>query len=182
MIHYLNWEIINYWDLKILKNNSFWVKIFYFGTENKWDFFLHPIIDDNHHTIYYFAFDNKQQLEIFLKLTKISGIWWKTWCYIATWYDIETIQKAIKENDIKFFKQIPWIWPKTAKKIIIELKDKISLDEFEKQDENEILKNKIISAISWLWYNKQKIEKVLKTYKWDLKDTQQVMKDILKQL
>jgi len=174
MFHYFSWKIVNFKDYKILKNDSFWINIHYSGIQTEWDFFLYPIIDDNRHTMYYLCFDNTQQLDIFHRLTKISGIGAKTWCFIATAYEVEEI--------VKFFTNIPSIWPKTAKKIIIELKDKLSLDELDKIDENEVLRNKIINSISSLGYPKQKVEKILKTYKWDLSNTQQVIKDILKKL
>jgi len=182
MFHYFSWKIVNFKDYKILKNDSFWINIHYSWTQTEWDFFLHPIIDDNHHTVYYLCFDNTSQLDIFHRLTKISGIGAKTWCFISTAYEVEEIKKAIEENNVKFFTNIPSIWPKTAKKIIIELKDKLSLDELDKIDENELLRNKIINSISSLGYPKQKVEKILKTYKWDLSNTQQVIKDILKNL
>jgi len=182
MFHYFVWSIVNYWNYKILKNELFWINIYYEWSRKTWSFFLYPILDDNHHTIYYLWFDNVQQLNIFNRLIKISGIWAKTWCFISTAYEVEEIKKAIEANNIKFFTNIPWIWPKTAKKIIIELKDKLSLDELDKIDENELLRNKIINSISSLGYSKQKVEKILKTYKWDLSNTQQVIKDILKNL
>ena len=182
MFHYFSWKIVNFQNYKILKNESFWINIYYSWTQTKGNFFLHPVLDDNHHTIYYLWFDNIQQLNIFHRLTKISWIWAKTGCFIATSYPIEEIKSAIDTNNMKFFTNIPSIWPKTAKKIIIELKDKLSLDELDKIEANEVLKNKIISSISSLGYSKQKIEKILKTYKWDLSNTQKVIKDILKKL
>lgn len=182
MFHYFKWQIHNYWNYKILKNNFLGIQITYFWTQLEWDFFLHPILDTNNNTLYYLWFDNIQQLDIFHKLVKISGIGWKTACYISTSYSLDELNQAISSWDLKFFKQIPWIWPKTAKKIIIEIKDKLSLEDFEKEEQEDKQKESIIRWIVWLGYPKEKVKKILKDYNWDLKDVQSVIKDIIKKL
>jgi len=166
--------------MKILKNDFFWVKISYSGYQTEWDFFLYPILDQNHNTIYYLAFDNIRQLDLFNLLVKISWIGPKIANHISTFYDISEVDEAIKNNDVKFFQQISWIGPKTAKKILIELKDKISISDLEKIQEDEKLKNDIIKAVVSLWYNKTKVENFLKDYKWDLNDKQKVIQELIK--
>ena len=182
MFHYLKWEIKNFWNIKLLKNEYFWIKISYSGHKTEWDFFLYPILDQNHNTMYYLAFDDEKQLDLFNLLVKISGIWPKIANYISTFYDIEEIDNAIKNNDIKFFQQISWIGPKTAKKILIELKDKISISDLEKIDESEKMKSDIIKAVVSLWYSKTKVESFLKDYKWDFTDKQKVIQELIRSI
>jgi len=182
MFHYFSWKIVDFPGFKILKNKDFWIKITYSGIKTEWDFFLHPIIDQNHSTIYYLAFDSERQLDLFYLLLKISWIGPKTANFIVTWFDIEDIQKAIDTNDLNFFKQISWIGPKTAKKILIELKDKINISDIENFEKDEKLKNDIIRAVCSLWYSKQKVENFLKNYKWDFSDKQKIIQDIVKSL
>lgn len=182
MFHYFKWKIYNYWNYKILKNDFFWVQIIYFWTQIEWNFFLHPVLDTNNNSLYYLWFDDVKQLDIFHKLIKISWIGWKTSCYISTSYSLEELNQAISEWNLKFFKNIPWIWPKTAKKIIIELKDKISLEDFEKDEKEDRQKDTILRWIVWLGYSKDKVKKALEDYNWDLLDVQSVIKDIIKRL
>ena len=155
--------------------NSFWFK-------KEWDFFLYPIIDDNHHTLYYLAFDDLKQLNFFTKLIKISGVWVKTACYISTYYPIDDVKKAIDNNDINFFIAVPTIWQKTAKKIILELKDKINLSDLDEIDTQKKEKEKIVNAIVSLWYSKNKVKEILKSYTWDLSDYRRVIKEIISML
>jgi len=182
MFHYFHWEIVNFWEYKILKNENFGLKITYSGTKSEWDFFLYPIIDQNHNTMYYLAFDNVSQLNLFNTLLKISGIWPKTANYIVTSFLQDDIKNAINSNDINFFKQISGIWPKTAKKILIELKDKIEVSDLEKIEQNDKIKSDIIKWVVSLWYSKQKVENFLKTYKWDFSNKQKVIQDIIKSI
>jgi len=180
VFHYFVWEIKDFWEFKILKNESFWLKINYSWFQTNWEFFLYPILDQNHSTLYYLAFDDKKQLDLFQVLLKISWIWPKIANYITTAFDIEEINEAIENNDLNFFKKISWIWPKTAKKILIELKDKISISDIQWFEENEKLKNDIIKVVSSLGYSKTKIENFLKNYKWDFSNKQKVIQDIIK--
>jgi len=182
VFHYFNWQIVDFSGNKILKNSNFWLKISYSWIKREWDFFLYPLIDQNHSTMYYLAFDSIEQLDLFHLLIKISGIGPKIANFVVTWFSIEDIKNAIENNDVNFFKQIQWIWPKTAKKIIIELKDKIELSDLEQVEELEKIKKDIVKAVVGLGYNKTKVENFLKDYSWDITDKQKVISDILKSL
>lgn len=182
MLNYLRWKIYNYNSYKILKNDFFGVQITYFWNQKEWDFFLHPVLDTNNNSLYYLWFDDIQQLDIFYKIVKISWIWWKTACYMTTFYPLEKLKKAIWEQDLNFFKTVPWIGSKTAKKIIIELKDKVDIKDFENQEQLNKQKETILKWIVWLWYPKEKVKKELEKYSWDLSDVQLVIKDIIKRL
>jgi len=182
MFHYLKWKIHDYGKYKILKNDFFWVQVIYFWTQTEWEFFLQPMLDVKNNSLYYLWFDDIQQLDIFHKLVKISWIGWKTACYISTSYSLLELNQAISQWDLQFFKNIPWIWPKTAKKIIIELKDSFSIEDLEKDEKEDKQKDIILKWIVWLWYPKEKVKIALKEYDWDLSDVQLVIKDIIKRL
>lgn len=114
-------------------------------------------------------------------MIKISWIWLKTANYIATFFSLSDIKQALSSSDINFFTEIPWIWPKTAKKIIFELKDKVQLDELDKADELSEKKKKIISTLTNLWYNKSKIEEILKSVK-KIDDLQKTIQEIIRKI
>lgn len=182
MLHYFSGKLADYWDFKILKNEFFWINLSYFGLKNEGNFFLYPILDSNHNTLYYLGFDDFQQLSLFYKFIKISGVGPKISCFIVTSNPINEIKKSIENNDVDFFKGISWIGPKTAKKIIIELKDKIDLDDFNDVDSQSKKKDMILKWIVSLWYNKESVKNILKDYDWDLSNMQKVIKDIIKKI
>jgi len=181
MLHFFSWELVKFDDMVYLKNDIFGIKWYYFWLKKNWDFFLFPFLDTNHNTFYYAIFDAFKQLELFNRLIKISGIGIKTANYISTCFWLDEIKKAISNADVEFFTSIPGIGPKTAKKIIFELKDKIDLSELDKLDELNEKKRKILTTLVNLWYSKSKVEAVLKTIS-DIEDLQKTIQMIIKNL
>ena len=178
MLHYINWQLTRIYDEVFIKNEVFGIKWVYFGIKSEWEFFLYPFLDTNHNTFYYAIFDNFFQYELFLRLVKISWIWVKTANYLVTKFVLDEIKQAINEADVSFFTQVPGIWPKTAKKILLELKDKLSLEELEKVNQTEELKEKIVRTLVNLGYWRQKVEKILKEYK-NVENVSEVIKEII---
>jgi len=139
--------------------------------------FLHPYIDENHKTIRYYAFDTHTQKQVFEKLIKITGIGPKTGFHIAQIPE-KDIQKAIKELNIKFFQNIPGIWPKSAKKILFELKDTIKQADLKKLAVDDKLLKKITSTLKWLGYEARKINDIL--HKYDKPITEDNLGEVIK--
>ena len=128
MLHFFHGTIHQYWITKILKNDTFGIQISYTGKQKTGDFFLHPHLDEKKKTITYFAFDTAEQKQLFEELLKISGIWPKT-AFIIAQYGKDELNKALQTMDVKFFQAIPGIGPKSAKKILLELKGNINLQQ-----------------------------------------------------
>ena len=73
-----------------------------------------------------YGFKNESERNLFLMLISISGIGPKLAVSILSWVEIEELQSNILSGDIKSLTSIPGVGAKTAKRIIIELKDKLS--------------------------------------------------------
>ena len=73
-----------------------------------------------------YGFKNESERNLFLMLISISGIGPKLAVSILSWVEIEELKSNILSGDIKSLTSIPGIGAKTAKRIIIELKDKLS--------------------------------------------------------
>ena len=73
-----------------------------------------------------YGFLNRQDLDIFKKLISVSGIGAKTALGIMSVLDSFTLSQAIVSEDIKLISKAPGVGTKTAKRMILELKDKIS--------------------------------------------------------
>ena len=72
-----------------------------------------------------FGFAKKEELEIFKLLLTVNGIGAKTALAILSSMNIPTFCNAIINADIKVLKHISGIGPKSAERMIVELRDKI---------------------------------------------------------
>ncbi len=78
--------------------------------------------EDGH---FLFGFYNKEQREIFRLLISVSGIGSSSALLILSSLSVEQVKEAIASEDVATLKSIKGIGPKTAKRLIVELKDKI---------------------------------------------------------
>lgn len=124
-----------------------------------------------------FGFNTLEELKMFELLLGVSGVGAKTALGMLAICEPSEFALAIVSEDVKTLTQIPGIGPKSAKRIILELKDKIKT-----QQQVEAIKNKIenktetnskiqevlqtegkakeaIEALQVLGYNKKEIEK-----------------------
>ena len=72
-----------------------------------------------------FGFAKKEELEIFKLLLAVNGIGAKTALAILSSMNIPTFCNAIVNADIKVLKHISGIGPRSAERMIVELRDKI---------------------------------------------------------
>jgi len=143
-----------------LENDTFGIEVTYTGNQKKWTFFLTPLFDQNNQTRRYFAFDTPDQKERFEKVLKIQWIGGKSGYHIAM-LPYQELKEAVENFDAKYFQKLPWVWPKTAKRLLIELKQTITQWDFEKLSVDD----KIVKDITWslqgLGYSVQDIKKLL---------------------
>lgn len=170
MFHYFKGMITQFWDKTYITNDLFGLEIHYKGNQlpaidhkSLAEVFIYPHLDDNHKTIRYFAFDTHQQKTLFENLLKISGIGPKTAFHIAQLPE-KAIKQAVEQLDVKFFQNIPWIGPKSAKKILLELKDSVKMDDLQKLTIDQAIYKKITTTLKWLGYDNTKVKDMLQTY------------------
>lgn len=124
--------------------------------------YLYQIIREDAHLLY--GFFTKQEREIFKNLISVSGIGANTARMILSSYPYQEIQRAIINEDINFLQSIKGIGTKTAQRIVVELKDKLSREtattEIFKVASNT-LKNDALLALSSLGFQKSMAEKVV---------------------
>lgn len=119
-----------------------------------------------------YGFNTLEELKMFELLISVSGVGAKTALTMLAVCEPSEFAFAIITNDVKKLTTIPGIGPKSAERIILELKDKIKKAEQEEILEvgSVSLKNKkvkernnnveeAISALQVLGYNKKVIEK-----------------------
>ena len=76
-----------------------------------------------------FGFSSKDELKLFKKMITVSGIGPKGALAILSAMTVEQLKLAILSEDAKAIAKAPGIGAKTASKLILELKDKVSFDD-----------------------------------------------------
>ena len=112
-----------------------------------------------------FGFINESGKKLFLMLISISGIGPKLGMTILSGIEPEKLKSCIISGDVKTLTSISGVGAKTAKRIIIELKDKFSKvdDEnlgFNDEKDSEIFNN-ILNALISLGYSELESKKVI---------------------
>ena len=160
MFNILFWEKKIHWDRTYIENDLFGIEVMYSWHQKKWTFFLTPLFDQNNQTWKYYAFDTTDQKDRFEKVLKIQWIWGKSWYHIAM-LPYQELKEAVEQFDAKYFQKLPGVWPKTAKRLLIELKQTISQSDFEKLSVDDKIVKDITWSLQWLWYSVQQIKKLL---------------------
>lgn len=81
-----------------------------------------------------FGFSTLEEKEMFLKLISVSGIGPKVALSILSGIRLSDLSIAIKTEDIKVLSTIKGLGKKTAERIVLELKDKISVIGFNEEN------------------------------------------------
>lgn len=141
-----------------------------------------------------FGFLSRDDLSVFKLLLNVSGIGPKGALAILSTIGPDDLRFAVLSEDVKTISSAPGIGAKTAKRLIIELKDKLKLAEVfetalankEKAScENDVLlaKNEAVEALVALGYaSAQAMKAVQQVENAEEKDSEQILKEALKKL
>ena len=142
-----------------------------------------------------FGFLSKDELEVFKLLLNVNGIGPKGALGILSAISTDDLRFAVLSDDVNLIKSCPGVGAKTAQKLIIELKDKLRLeDAFEMavnnnnkkntvQDNTFIVMNEAVEALVSLGYSsKDAIAAVKKVENIQNKNSEQILKEALKGL
>ncbi len=120
-------------------------------------------VKEDSHTLYGFA--DQLERELFVHLISVSGIGPATGRMVLSSYTPAEIQQAIVEEDVPLIKSIKGIGPKSAQRIVLELKDKVAR---EMTESNVVLstsgnthRQEALSALILLGFNKSLAEKAI---------------------
>ena len=137
-----------------------------------------------------YGFLNRQDLDIFKKLISVSGIGAKTALGIMSALDSFTLSQAIVSEDIKLISKAPGVGTKTAKRMILELKDKISTQDIiprEYGDESKIIHtaayDEVLAALVVLGYKEFDAGRAISLVEdYEDMDAESLLKQALKKL
>ena len=115
-----------------------------------------------------YGFKDGDERELFFNLNLISGIGPRSAMNILSGTNPMEFKSRIIDGDVKSLTVIPGIGAKTAKRIIVELKEKFETDVIDKNDlglvdngDNKIIKD-AANALQSLGYKSNQVNKILK--------------------
>ncbi len=123
--------------------------------------YLH--VKEDSHTLYGFA--EEMERGLFTLLLSVSGIGPNTARVLLSSMEPEEARMAIISENVAAFKKVKGIGPKTAKRIILDLKDKLLKDSGETpvmiSPANNTLRDEALSALVALGFSKIHVQKAL---------------------
>ncbi|MBU3195752.1 Holliday junction branch migration protein RuvA [Clostridium algidicarnis] len=183
-------------DYIVIENNGIGYKIFTSGSTlsnmPKIDetalIFIEQVVRQDFMGLY--GFITKDELEMFKLLLTINGVGSKAALSLLSISTVKRLKYAVFTEDEKTLIRAPGIGKKTAQRIILELKDKIKVEDVQIEDlkgdnaEDKIFKNiqeEVVEALLSLGYTKREVESALKSLK-PSDSVETMIKDCLKYL
>lgn len=122
-----------------------------------------------------FGFNTNEELHMFELLISVGGIGAKSAINILSNITPSAFALAVITNNVNTLKKLQGIGPKTAQRIILELKDKIKTEEAieveeskqEEDDDDKQNNEELIQALQVLGYRRYEISKILPKLKQD---------------
>lgn len=142
------------------------------------EFFIHTHVKEDSLDLY--GFLTQQDLSFFEQLITINGIGPKVALEILS-HNTEKVKNAILNEDEAFIRKIPGLGPKTAKRLILELKDKVvpeHLENYSKVDTKA--HNDVIEALTRLGYQKHDISRRIKDLPQEIIEIEEIITYFLK--
>ena len=148
--------------------------------------FTHLSVKEDSHTLYGFITENERKL--FRHLISVSGVGPSTAQVILSTYKSDEIINYISASDVAAIKNVKGIGLKTAQRIIIDLKDKVTKSAISDEislDLNNTIQNEALSALVALGFSKkiaqQKIDKALRNKQGNF-DVETLVRESLSQM
>lgn len=130
--------------------------------QNPCQLFIHQIVREDAHIL--FGFISREEREVFRQLISVSGIGANTARLILSSLGPAEIEQAINEGNVAILQGIKGIGAKSAQRIIVDLKGKISTAAEVDQlflEKSNTLRDEALSALVNLGFARKSVEKVL---------------------
>jgi Holliday junction DNA helicase RuvA len=88
---------------------------------------LHTHLNVRENELALYGFGSEEELALFRLLLGVSGIGPKVALSVLSFLPVDRLQAAIAQEDVVTLARVPGIGPKTAKKLVFDLKDKIAV-------------------------------------------------------
>ncbi|MDP2586330.1 MAG: Holliday junction branch migration protein RuvA [Candidatus Komeilibacteria bacterium] len=145
--------------------------------------YIHHHISETSQDLY--GFINQPELEMFKNLISISGVGPKSALGVMASASVEDIIQAILSEDPALLRTVSGIGPKTAERIVVELKSKIGKlgKEMNMKDSSVAPRDiETIEALIGLGYSRREVMEVIRQVPAEITDTSERIKGALKLL
>ena len=139
--------------------------------------FIHTHVREDHIILY--GFKDESDLFLFEKLTSVSGIGPKSALAMLSVHSPSSLADAIERSDAEALSHTPGVGKKTAEKIILELKGKLSHLIGKEMNDTTL---EVRLALEALGYSAKEIHEALKDMNTEGKTTSTIIKEALHQL
>ena len=131
------------------------------GSEDNIKLFTHQIIKEDSHSLY--GFYEKSERFLFIKLISVSGVGASTARTMLSSLSPPEIISAIRTGDVSVIQSIKGIGLKTAQRLILELKDKLNINQNDDSIDFAPISSvtEAISALEVLGYSNKQTNKVV---------------------
>jgi Holliday junction DNA helicase RuvA len=134
-------------------------------SENE-NIFIYTYLNVKENLMELYGFMGLERRTLFLNLIDVSGIGPRTAINLLSNASVSSFKDNIVSEDVKSLSLIPGIGPKTAKRIILDIKEKITSTPISTQkldsDKFDFSYDDIYTALSSLGYKKSQIDKAVK--------------------
>lgn len=141
------------------------------------ELFIHTAVKEDDIKLY--GFEKKEELEFFESLLNVSGIGPRIALDILN-HPIALTQQAILNQDVAFLTQIKGLGKKTAERLILELKNKITPMALPSDSNETEIPEDAILALESLGYERHYIIKQLSNLPEGVTETEEVVKFVLR--
>jgi len=124
--------------------------------------FLHQIVREDAQLL--FGFLSTRERELFRLLITVSGIGSNTARMILSSLNPDELSRSIAEGNVNVLKSVKGIGLKTAQRMIIDLKDKIGIEQLYDDKltvQNNTIREEALSALVTLGFAKSMVEKLI---------------------
>jgi len=187
MIRYLKGNILDIEEKSITLDVSGVGYLVYVGTNvssgNIGDYielYIHTSVKEDALELYGFLY--KSELSLFEMLLTVSGVGPKSALNIVSSEPIENLKKAIANSDSGYLTKFSGIGKKTAEKIIVELRDKLSSLVEKEYGESVSGYDDVFLALESLGYDKRDIRDAVKQIDRSITETSMIVKEAIKLL
>lgn len=149
------------------------------STQKQLELFIHTRVREDDISLY--GFEKFEELEFFQTLLSVNGIGPKIGLELLA-CDVNKTKAALMTGNIDYLSKIPGIGNKTAQRLIVELKNKVSLEDMDRLHTTlePSGNNEAIEALAGLGYQKFEIMRKLKGMPETITITEEIITYFLK--
>lgn len=183
MFQLMHGYLTTYDDRCFIDNALFGIEVVYVGTQAEGTRFIAPLFDQQAMGFRYYAFDEMTQKSRFEAMLKIQGVGGKSAYQLAV-LPREEVTHALETMDLRYFQRLPGIGPKTAKRLLVELRTHFTQDDFQRLTWDQKVADDLVAALKGLWYAVSDIKKLLheQPYPLERDNMPQIMKWLIDHL